>query len=66
VDFIESATRNVLMRQGMLGITVRIMKDYDPTGRNGPRKPLPDQVKIIEPKEEEPLPAKGMEKGVVA
>jgi ribosomal protein uS3 len=51
VDFIESATRNVLMRQGMLGITVRIMKDSDPSGRNGPRKPLPDQVKIIEPKE---------------
>jgi len=62
VDFIESATRNVEMRQGMLGITVRIMKDHDPTGRNGPRNPLPDQVKIIEPKEDDVVPAaKGAE-----
>ena len=53
IDFIESATRNVLMRQGMLGITVRIMKAHDPSGRNGPRKPLPDQVVIHEPKEED-------------
>ncbi len=29
---------------------VKIMKDYDPTGRRGPKMPLPDVVKVIEPK----------------
>jgi len=52
-DFIEEAVRHVLMRQGMLGLRVKIMKDTDPTGRDGPRKPMPDLVKIHEPKEED-------------
>ncbi len=30
------------------------MKDWDPTGKRGPRTPLPDVVKVMEPKEEEP------------
>lgn len=29
------------------------MKDFDPTGKLGPRRQLPDIVKIHEPKEEE-------------
>ena len=29
------------------------MKDYDPTGKTGPKRQLPDVVKIPEPKEEE-------------
>lgn len=32
---------------------VKIMKDWDPTGRQGPKMPLPDVVKVHEPKEEE-------------
>ena len=28
------------------------MLPWDPTGKNGPKKPLPDQVSIVEPKEE--------------
>jgi hypothetical protein len=32
---------------------VRIMKDWDPTGRQGPKMPMPDVVKVHEPKEEE-------------
>jgi hypothetical protein len=32
---------------------VKIMKDFDPTGRNGPRMPLPDVVKVHEPKDDE-------------
>ncbi len=27
-------------------IQVKIMKEWDPTGRNGPRIPLPDVVKV--------------------
>jgi hypothetical protein len=29
------------------------MKEFDPTGRNGPKIPLPDVVKVLEPKDDE-------------
>jgi len=48
-DFVDYAVRHVLLKQGVLGIKVKIMKDYDPEGRTGPKKPLPDTVTIIEP-----------------
>jgi hypothetical protein len=32
---------------------VKIMKDWDPTGRQGPKMPMPDVIKVHEPKEEE-------------
>ena len=51
-DFIDSATRHVLLRQGVLGIKVKIMHGSDPEGKAGPSKTLPDSVTIIEPKEE--------------
>jgi len=51
-DFIDSATRHVLLRQGVLGIKVKIMRGSDPEGKSGPQKSLPDSVTIIEPKEE--------------
>ena len=38
---------------GVIGIKVRIMLGYDPTGMNGPKTMLPDQVIITEPKEDE-------------
>ena len=52
-DFIDSATRHVLLRQGVLGIKVKIMRGSDPEGKAGPQKSLPDSVTIIEPKEEQ-------------
>jgi small subunit ribosomal protein S3e len=51
-NFIDYATRHVLMRQGVLGVKVKIMLDWDPTGRIGPKTPLPDMVTIMEPKDE--------------
>jgi len=33
------------------------MLPYDPEGRLGPSKPLPDMVTIVEPKEEAPISA---------
>merc|ERR1712222_63315 len=30
--------------QGVLGIKVKIMLPFDPTGKTGPKKPLPDNV----------------------
>lgn len=35
------------------------MLPWDPTGKTGPKKPLPDQVSIVEPKDE-PLPTQPM------
>ncbi|ANZ74347.1 40S ribosomal protein S3 [Komagataella phaffii CBS 7435] len=54
-DFIETATRHVLLRQGVLGIKVKIMRD-PAAARTGP-KALPDFVKIHEPKDEREVPA---------
>lgn len=54
-DFIDHATRHVLLRQGVLGIKVKIMRGSDPEGKSGPQKSLPDSVTIIEPKEEQSI-----------
>ena len=37
---------------GVLGIKVKIMLPWDPTGKIGPKRPLPDHVSILDPKEE--------------
>jgi len=58
-DFIDFATRHVLLRQGVLGIKVKIMRasssPTDPAGEKSGGKGLPDSVTIIEPKEEQPV-----------
>merc|ERR1712107_513207 len=51
-DYVDSACRHVLLRQGVLGIKVKIMLPWDPSGKMGPKKPLPDHVSIFEPKDE--------------
>jgi len=51
-QYVDTATRHVLLRQGVLGIKVKIMLPWDATGKIGPKKPLPDHVGIVEPKEE--------------
>jgi small subunit ribosomal protein S3e len=43
----------VAVLQGVLGIKVKIMLDWDPKGKQGPKTPLPDIVTIHTPKEEE-------------
>ena len=48
-DFVDYAVRHVLLRQGVLGIKVKIMKGWDPEGKVGPAKPLPDSVQVLEP-----------------
>ncbi|MFS7944246.1 putative ribosomal protein S3 [Helianthus anomalus] len=51
-EYIDSAVRHVLLRQGVLGIKVKIMLDWDPTGKLGPKTPLPDNVVIHMPKDD--------------
>uniref|UniRef100_A0ABI7W062 Ribosomal protein S3 C-terminal domain-containing protein n=1 Tax=Felis catus TaxID=9685 RepID=A0ABI7W062_FELCA len=38
--------------RGVLGIKVKIMLPWDPSGKTGPKKPLPDHVSTVEPKDE--------------
>merc|ERR1711904_91386 len=53
LDVLDTAVRHVFFKQGIIGIKVKIMLPYDPTGRKGIRKPLPDMVKINPPKEDQ-------------
>uniref|UniRef100_A0A0A9YUM5 40S ribosomal protein S3 n=2 Tax=Lygus hesperus TaxID=30085 RepID=A0A0A9YUM5_LYGHE len=53
-EYVDTATRHVLLRQGVLGIKVKIMLPWDVTGKNGPKNPLPDHVSVLLPKEELP------------
>ena len=50
-EYVRSAVRHILLRQGVLGVKVMIMLPHDPQGREGPSKPLADVVKVFEPKE---------------
>jgi len=53
--FVDTAVRHVLLRQGVLGVKVAIMLPWDPTIRGHIPRPLPDVVKVLEPKDEAPL-----------
>jgi small subunit ribosomal protein S3e len=53
VEYVNVAVRHVLLRQGVLGIKVKIMLPHDLSGKRGPRRYLPDNVIIHEPPEEE-------------
>uniref|UniRef100_A0A2K5K3X5 Small ribosomal subunit protein uS3 n=1 Tax=Colobus angolensis palliatus TaxID=336983 RepID=A0A2K5K3X5_COLAP len=50
--YVDTAVCHVLLRQGVLGVKVKIMLPWDPTGKTGPKKPLPDHMSILEPKDE--------------
>jgi len=54
--YIDTAVRHILLKQGVLGIKVKIMMGHDPTGKNGPRRNLSDFVTINDPKPEDPVP----------
>jgi small subunit ribosomal protein S3e len=51
-DYVQFAVRHVLLRQGVLGIKVKIMLPHAPKEGNGVKKPLPDHISIVQPKEE--------------
>merc|ERR1711872_1011329 len=36
-EYVDTAVRHVLLRQGVLGIKVKIMLPHDPSGKNGPK-----------------------------
>jgi len=51
-QFVDTACRHVLLRQGVIGIKVKIMLPSDPTGETGPKMPLPDVIHVYDPKED--------------
>ncbi|XP_065580933.1 small ribosomal subunit protein uS3-like [Artemia franciscana] len=51
-QYVDIAVRHVLLRQGVLGIKVKIMLPWDPNNKIGPKKPLPDYIQVLEPKED--------------
>merc|ERR1711881_257396 len=55
-EYVDTAVRHVLLRQGVFGIKVKILKPHDADGVNGPTLLYPDIVQIIEPKEETEQP----------
>merc|ERR1712127_106948 len=51
-DFIDKAVRSVELRQGVLGLKVKIMQGVE-IGHGATRKVMPDFIKIHEPKDED-------------
>lgn len=51
-DFIDKAVRSVELRQGVLGLKVKIMQGTE-IGHGPTKKVMPDFVKILEPKEDD-------------
>uniref|UniRef100_A0A914YE70 40S ribosomal protein S3 n=1 Tax=Panagrolaimus superbus TaxID=310955 RepID=A0A914YE70_9BILA len=51
-EYIQEAVRHVNLRQGVIGIKVKIMLPHDPKGQVGPKNPLPDLITIKEPRED--------------
>jgi len=60
-DFVDTAVRHVLLRQGVLGVKVSILLPWDPSIKGAVTKPLPDVVVVHDPKPEvlAPAPAGG-------
>jgi len=49
---LNSATNSDVSFAGVLGIKVKIMLPWDPSGKIGPKRPLPDHVSILDPKDQ--------------
>eukprot|EP00310_Coccolithus_braarudii_P014133 CAMPEP_0183352146 /NCGR_PEP_ID=MMETSP0164_2-20130417/27819_1 /TAXON_ID=221442 /ORGANISM="Coccolithus pelagicus ssp braarudi, Strain PLY182g" /LENGTH=254 /DNA_ID=CAMNT_0025524509 /DNA_START=89 /DNA_END=853 /DNA_ORIENTATION=+ len=50
--YVDSATRHLNLKQGVIGIKVNIMMPYDASGKNGVAMKQPDVIQVYEPKEE--------------
>jgi small subunit ribosomal protein S3e len=54
--YVDFAVRHIKLKQGVLGIKVKIQLPHDPTGKDGVATKLPDVVSVAEPKEDVALP----------
>jgi len=55
-EYVDYAVRHLKMKQGVLGIKVKIMLPFDPSGKNGCPLSQPDVITVKDPKEE-PTPS---------
>jgi small subunit ribosomal protein S3e len=53
--YIDFAVRHIQLKQGVLGIKVKIQLPHDPTGKNGVVVKPSDVVTVLDPKEEVPV-----------
>jgi len=53
LDYVDSSTRHVFLKQGIMGVKVKVMMPHDPTGINGVKILIPDNVQIRDPKRDE-------------
>jgi len=53
--YIDYAVRHIQLKQGVLGIKVKIQLPHDPTGKNGVAVKPSDVVTVLDPKEELPV-----------
>eukprot|EP01083_Nonionella_stella_P001385 3979_1 len=53
--YVEKAVKHVHLRQGVIGIKVKIMLPHDPTGENGVSRDLPDAIKVHDPDKDDLL-----------
>ncbi len=51
-DYMECAIRHVLLKQGVMGVKVKIMKEYDPKNIQCANVPLPDFIEFVDTKKE--------------
>ena len=52
-DYLEIAVRHVMLKQGVMGVKVKIMKEYDPKNIQCASVPLPDTVEFLDIKKED-------------
>lgn len=50
-DYMRSGFTSVLLKQGVIGIKVKIMLPHDPEGKDGPSREIADKIIVIDPKE---------------
>jgi small subunit ribosomal protein S3e len=51
--YVDHCVRHIELKQGVLGISVKIQLPHDPTGREGIASKLPDVVTVRDPKHDE-------------
>ena len=52
-DYLETAVRHVPLKQGVMGVKVKIMKEYNPDNIQCAKVPLPDFVEFLDTKKDE-------------
>ena len=52
-EYLDTAIRHVSLKQGTMGVKVKIMKPYNPENSQSAKNPLPDFVEFLDTKKDE-------------